>query len=174
MNVGEPRCAVIIGERNAVLDFFDGGWRVEIIRIEKDPTQAPGDQFPDGALPCSGGSHDKDDHDVRRCAEPLGATQNEKRDLRRNTEANGSAHRAETSVHVKGGVRALQRRSVKKLLRSDSLCRSEQWPHIEASDIVGDKSRRAEAMIENLDLHLAAVRVAGQGKFDAEFRRAIE
>jgi hypothetical protein len=38
---------------------------------------------------------------------------------------------------------------------------------VEAGDVVGDEARRAEAMVEDFDLDLSAVGVAGEGKLDA-------
>jgi hypothetical protein len=45
---------------------------------------------------------------------------------------------------------------------------------VQTGDVVGDEARGAEAMVEDFDLDLATVGVAGKRKLDAEFRGAIE
>src|SRR5882762_300289 len=52
--------------------------------------------------------------------------------------------------------------------------RGEKRALVEAGDVIGDEARGAEAMVEDFDLNLSAVGVAGEGKLDAEFGGAIE
>ena len=58
----EPRCAIRIAERNAPMHLLPVYARVKIVRVQKNPTQAPRQQFPDGSLPGAGDTHDENDH----------------------------------------------------------------------------------------------------------------
>ena len=51
--------------------------------------------------------------------------------------------------------------------------RGEERAGVAAGDVIADEARGTEAMIENFDLDLAAVGVAGERKLDAEFGGAI-
>src|SRR5215467_14912270 len=79
----------------------------------------------------------------------LGAAQDQQRNLGGNAQANRSADRAESAIHVNCGMRPLQSRSMQKLLRSYGLGRSEQRTQVQASHIVGDEARRAQPVIQN-------------------------
>src|SRR5260370_28657542 len=61
-------------------------------------------------------------------------------------------------------------------VRSGTIIESgrEERALIKAGDVVGDESRGTQAMVEDFDLDLSAVRVTRKGKLDAEFGSAIE
>ena len=113
----------------------------------------------------------------------LGTAEDDETDLGRYTEAYGSAHRSQTTVHVDMRHR---RRGEGKERRAERLSggsvrgstirgsRRKKRTLVKAGDIVGDKARGTEAVIENFDLYLSTVGVTGKGKFDAEFGGAIE
>src|SRR5579859_848986 len=90
-------------------------------------------------------------------------------------EANWRAYRTEAAVYVEGGeaVGGVGH-ELDGFAHALGLVGHEQRPVIEAGDVIGDEARRAEADIENFYLHLAAVGVPGERKFDAQFRGAIE
>ena len=95
-------------------------------------------------------------------ARRLSAAQREQRNFRRHAEPHWSADGAESAVHINRGVRAVQSCGVQEFLRGDGLGRSEQRPHVETGDVVGDEARGTQAVVENFDLNLAAVSVAGE------------
>lgn len=126
MNICEPGKTVGIGQRNAVFHFFDVSWRVKIVGVEEGPSETIGEQLADGGLTCSGCAHHENDHGGAVVVAPAsGAAQREQRDFRRDAEANRSADRAETAIHINGGVWAVQRGGVQKFLRGDGFGRSE-------------------------------------------------
>src|SRR5262245_30776504 len=176
MNVGEPRRAIRVSQRNAVLHFFDVGGRMEVVRIEKNPTQTLRNQYANGSLPRAGCTHDKNDHgeSMFPAKAASGTAQHEQRNLGRDTESNGRTNSSQAAIHVDGGVRTLKRGCMQKLLRSNRLRWRKQRPHIQARHIVRDEARRAQAVIENLHLYLSAVRVARKRQLNAQLSRAIE
>src|SRR5882672_1914277 len=53
-------------------------------------------------------------------------------------------------------------------------CGAKERALVEAGDVIGDEARGAEAVVENLHLNLAAVRVASERKLDAKLGGAIK
>jgi hypothetical protein len=45
-----------------VFHFFDVGWRVKVVRVEKGPAETRGEQFADRGFSRSGGAHQQNDH----------------------------------------------------------------------------------------------------------------
>src|SRR5580698_7650484 len=115
--------------------------------------------------------------------ERLGPAEGQQRDFWGYAETNRGTYCAEAAVHVNGGQRrrtAGEKRAVIRLERRACGVRAligrgrEHWAVIEPGHIVRDKARGAEAVIENFDLDLSAVRVPGEGQLDAQLRGTIE
>ena len=113
----------------------------------------------------------------------LGGTEDDQADFGRDSETDGGADSAETAINVNmrhGNGSGIEERRTERAsdgsVRVGALIRSggKERALIETSDVVGDKARGAEAMVEDLDLDLSAVRVASERKLDAEFGGAIE
>src|SRR5260370_31047541 len=101
----------------------------------------------------------------------LGGTEDDETDFGRQAEANGSADRTQSTVHVDMGhgrrLRSEERRAERSSgarVRSGTIIESgrEERALIKAGDVVGDESRGAQAMVEDFDLDLSAVRVTGK------------
>src|SRR5258707_11637801 len=96
-------------------------------------------------------------------------------DFRRGAEADWGAYRADAAVYVEGGEAV---GGVGHELDGFALALwligHEQRAAIEAGDVIGDEARGAEADVQDFHLHLAAVGVACERKFNAQFRGAIE
>jgi len=71
----------------------------------------------------------------------------------------GNANRAQATIHVKGGFRCAIRGSVVRVQRQ----------LIETCDERSNETGRTPAVVDDFDLHLSAVRVAGEAQFDAKF-----
>src|SRR6266571_2631716 len=61
----EPRPAVLVGERDALVHLLDIGGRVEPIAVLEFPAEAPGQQRADGALAGARDAHDDEGGDAR-------------------------------------------------------------------------------------------------------------
>src|SRR5882724_7883765 len=107
----------------------------------------------------------------------LDAAKDEQRDFRRHAKADGSADGAESAIHVDAGHgrRMHGHRRLVTGRGSAFIERSrKKGALVQAGDVIGDKTRGAEAVIEDFHLDLAAVGVAGERELNAEFRGAIE
>src|SRR5579863_7894144 len=102
----------------------------------------------------------------------LCAAQGEERDLRRHAEANGRADGAETAIDVERG--RLARGCAGPSVLVPERRPYTQRPLVQARDIRREELRRAEAMIEDLDAHLAAMGMPGELQLDAELGGARE
>src|SRR5260370_21033544 len=111
----------------------------------------------------------KEETERKNCR--LGGTEDGERDVGRDAEENGSADRSQATVHVDmGHGRRLQseerraERSRGARVRSGTFIESgrEERALIKAGDVVGDESRGTQAMVEDFDLDLSAVRVTGK------------
>ena len=60
--VGEPREAVSIGERNALMHFCFVSRGVKFVGVDKFPTEALSEQASDGGFAGAGDTHHHDDH----------------------------------------------------------------------------------------------------------------
>src|SRR5260221_144277 len=90
---------------------------------------------------------------------------------------------AEPSIYVETGSRALRvagdgrnvaRRIVCILQRTVIRGGHGERAEIRSGNIVGDKTRGAEAVVENFPLNLTAMRVPSQRQLDAELRGAVK
>src|SRR5260221_9367426 len=90
-------------------------------------------------------------------------------------EAGWGAYRADAAVYVEGGkaVGGVGH-ELDGFAHALGLVGHEERAVIEAGNVIGDEAGGAEADVENFDLYLAAVGVAGERKFNAQFRGAIE
>src|SRR5438552_16844859 len=113
----------------------------------------------------------------------LGAAKDDETDLGRHTETYGSADRAQDAIYVhvghrvggQGKERWVGRPSSGSVRSSPFIgSRCEERSLVEAGDIVGDKARGAQAMVEDFDLYLSAVGMTCKGKLDAQFSSPIE
>ena len=60
-------------------------------------------------------------------------------------------------------------------LKSPVICgRHRKRPEVRTGDVIGNKARGAETMVEDFDLNLAAMSVAGKRELDAELGGPIE
>ena len=113
----------------------------------------------------------------------LGGAEDDQADFGRDAQAYWSADGAKAAIDVNvrhGNERQSGERRAESAsgggVRSGAIIerRGEKRALIEAGDVIGDEARGAEAMVEDFDLDLSAVGVAGERKFDAEFGGAIE
>ena len=83
--------------------------------------------------------------------------------LRGGAEADWRAYRTDAAVYIEGGeaVGGVGH-EFDGFAYAFGMVGHEQRPVIEAGDVIGDEARGAEADVENLHLHLAAVRVPGK------------
>src|SRR5450755_3948312 len=101
----------------------------------------------------------------------LSAAQNDESDFRRNTDAHRRAYRAESPIDINRGqpfgsaffVRNPRSLGISlRAARGHIERRSEERALIMPRNVIGDEPRGAEAVIENLNLDLAAVGVSGE------------
>ena len=120
---------------------------------------------------------------ILRKAYALCAAQRDQRDFRGDAESNGGADGAESAIDVEygkrrlrmtGGRRAVVRRIVCILERTIIGRGHGERAEVGAGNVVGDKTRRAQAVVKDFDLDLAAVSVTGQRQLDAKLRSAIK
>src|SRR5713101_4431214 len=113
----------------------------------------------------------------------LGGAKDDEADFGRDAQAYWSADRTQAAVDVdmrhgrrSGGEERGAERPSGGRVRGSAFIGSggEQGALVEAGDVVGDEARGAQAMVEDFDLDLSAMGVAGERKFDAEFGGAIE
>src|SRR5258708_10916094 len=113
----------------------------------------------------------------------LGSAEDNQADFRRDAQAHWGADGPKASVHVdvshgegSGGEERWAESPGDGSVGSSAFIgsRSEKRALIKAGDVVGDKARGAQAMVEDFDLDLSTVGVAGEGKFDAQLCGAIE
>src|SRR5258708_10737952 len=113
----------------------------------------------------------------------LGSAEDNQADFRRDAQAHWGADGPKASVHVdvshgegSGGEERWAESPGDGSVGSSAFIgsRSEKRALIKAGDVVGDKARGAQAMVEDFDLDLSTVGVAGEGKFDARLCGAIE
>lgn len=118
-----------------------------------------------------------------RWLDRLGGAKDNQTDFGRDAQAYWSADSPEAAIHVDMSHRGRGRGEERGAenpgddgVRSGAFLesRGEERALVESGNIVGDEARGAEAMVEDLDLDLSAVGVAGKGKFDAEFCGAVE
>src|SRR5262249_22509049 len=111
--------------------------------------------------------------------EELGSAKGQQRDFRRNAQAHRSAYGTEAAIHVQDrmAVLRIEVREVKACRLGRALpCaivlrRREQRTLVGTRNVVGDETRRTQAMVEDFDLNLTAVRVPGERKLDSQLRR---
>src|SRR5712692_3982525 len=113
----------------------------------------------------------------------LGGAKDDEADFGRDAQAYWSADSTQAAVDVdmrhgrrSGGEERGAERPSGGRVRGSAFIGSggEQGALVEAGDVVGDEARGAQAMVEDFDLDLSAMGVAGERKFDAEFGGAIE
>src|ERR1700687_2910881 len=101
----------------------------------------------------------------------LRAAEREQRNFRRNTEAHGGTDRTQSAIDIEyrerwlgvaGSQRLVARRIVCLFQSPEICCGHGERPEVRAGDVIGDKARGAESMIEAFYLDLPAVGVPRQ------------
>ena len=78
--------------------FFDVRRGMEVIRVEKDPTELFREELTDGCLASSGRPHHEHDHAARNLG--LRLAQRNQRNFRWHAEPDGRTDRAQSAIHV--------------------------------------------------------------------------